>query len=269
MRRVIVGNVEIMSLLDGTGSADAKTVYPDAGDALAQYADVLDPAGQVALPFASFLLRDDGQTVLVDTGNGPEADGQLIGELRQAGVRVGDIDAVVFTHLHGDHTGWNIDRGSGHPAFPNARYLVPRGDWEHYQAAEPPPASFVRDVVALDALGVLDLIDDGQAISPSLTTLHTPGHTPGHMTVVVASDGSQAYVVGDAFLTAVDVAEPDWVTTWDWSAPEVRQTRRALLERIAATDAVVAGSHLPTPGIGRFAAADGRRTFRPMAGEGV
>lgn len=264
MQRVIVGDAEVVSLLDGTDSFSAAEVYVEAGDALTGYGDLLDPAGKVTIPFASFLLRADGRTVLVDTGNGPEAQGELLKELRQAGSSVNDVDIVVFTHLHGDHTGWNIERASGAAGFPNARYLVPRGDWDHYRAAEPPPASFTRDVVALEALGVLDLIDDGHVISPSLTTLHTPGHTPGHMTLVLRSNGAEAYVLGDAFLTAVDVAEPDWITTWDWSAPEVRRTRRSLLERVEATDAVVAGSHLPVPGIGHFGMANGRRTFRPL-----
>jgi glyoxylase-like metal-dependent hydrolase (beta-lactamase superfamily II) len=261
MVRVMVGDVEITALLDGTHGFDPAAVYPDAGEDLAQYSDLLDQAGQGTLPFSSFLLRGDGATVLVDTGNGPEAQGDLLNELERAGAGIGDIDIVVFTHLHGDHTGWNIDRVSGAPTFPNARYLVPRGDWDHYRAADPPSASFDRDVAVLEALGVLELIDGGQVISPALATLHTPGHTPGHMTVVVTSRGEEGLVIGDAFLTGLDVAEPDWVTTWDWSAPEVRQTRRLLLDRIGATDAVVAASHLPAPGLGRFVMANGRRTF--------
>jgi glyoxylase-like metal-dependent hydrolase (beta-lactamase superfamily II) len=261
MVRAMVGTIEVTALLDGTHGFDPAAVYPDAGQDLAQYSDLLDPAGRGTLPFSSFLLRGDGPTVLVDTGNGPEAHGDLLNELARAGIGTGDIDIVVFTHLHGDHTGWNINRATSAPTFPNARYLVPRGDWEHYRAADPPPASFTRDIAALEALGVLELIDDGQAISPSLAALHTPGHTPGHMTVVVTSGGAEGFVIGDAFLTAVDVAEPDWVTTWDWSAPEVRRTRRLLLDRIGATDALVAASHLPAPGLGRFVMADGRRTF--------
>lgn len=265
MQRVIVGDVELISLLDGTEAYDASAVYRDAGDALARHGDLLDPPGKVTLPFSSFLLRDEGHTVLVDTGNGPEAQGRLLEELGQAGCGVGDIDAVVFTHLHGDHTGWNIDRDSGAPRFPNARYLVPRGDWEHYRAADPPSASFARDVAVLDGLGVMELVDDGYVISPSLATLHTPGHTPGHMTVVVNSNGAQAYVIGDAFVTEVDVAEPDWATSFDWSAPDVRRTRGLLLERLEATDALLAASHLPAPGIGKFAMVDSRRMFRRLA----
>lgn len=264
MRRINVGDIEVVSLLDGTEAYPASKVYSEAGDELARYSAYLDPEGRVVLGFSSFLLRDGDLTVLVDTGNGPEAQGRLLEELREAGTRVGDIDIVVFTHLHGDHTGWNIDRGSGTAQFPNARYLVPRGDWDHYRAADPPSASFARDVAALEGLGVLELIGDGHALSPSLTTLHTPGHTPGHMTIIVESGRDQAYVLGDAFLTPIDVAEPDWVTTWDWSAPEVRRTRRLLLERLEATNAVVAASHLPAPGLGRFAMSDGQRTFQPL-----
>ena len=264
MRQVTVGDIEVVSLLDGTEAYEASSVYRDAGEALDRYDDLLDDEGRVTLPFSSFLLRGDGRTVLVDTGNGPEAQGTLLRELAEAGTRPGDIDAVVFTHLHGDHTGWNIDRASGGATFPIAQYLVPRGDWDHYRAAVPPSISFTRDVAALERLGVLELIDDGHRISPSLATLHTPGHTPGHMTIVVSSAGAEALVMGDAFLTGIDVAEPDWVTTWDWSAPEVRRTRQSLLARLDATGALLAASHLPAPGIGRFQVVDGRRTFHHL-----
>jgi glyoxylase-like metal-dependent hydrolase (beta-lactamase superfamily II) len=263
MLRTKVGDVEVIGLVDGIGSYDAAGVFADTGDALDQYADLLDN-GNVTLTFGCFLLRGEGRTVLVDTGNGPEAQGRLLDELQAAGVTPGEIDAVVFTHLHGDHTGWNIDRDTGAPRFANARYLVPRGDWDHYRAQEPPPDSFTRDIVALESSGALELIDGEHRISPSLVTLHTPGHTPGHMTVVVTSGGAEGYVIGDAFLTSVDVAQPDWATSWDWSAEPVRETRRMLLQRIEGSNALVAASHLEAPGLGHFVMANGRRTFQVL-----
>ncbi len=264
MQRVTVGNVEVVALVDMVQGYSADRVYAETAHRLGEFADSLED-GRVVLNFASFLLRADGRTILVDAGNGPEAQGRLLEELSAAGVRPDEIDAVLFTHLHGDHTGWNLDRETGTPRFPNARYLVPRGDWEHYRAQTPPPGSFMRDVAPLESLGVLDLIDSEHTLSPSLVTLHTPGHTPGHMAVAISSEGQQAYVIGDAFLTPIDVAEPDWITTWDWSAAPVRETRRMLLSRIEASNALVAASHLPVPGLGHFVRSEGRRTWRPVA----
>jgi glyoxylase-like metal-dependent hydrolase (beta-lactamase superfamily II) len=262
MLRVTVGDVEVTALVDMVQGYAAERVYVDAGEDLQRYREFLDAEGKVVLNFASFLLRDGDRTILVDAGNGPEADGRLLEELAAAEVAPDDIDAVLFTHLHGDHTGWNLDRDTGRPRFANARYLVPRGDWEHYVAQDPQPKSFARDVAPLEQLGALELIEDGHVLSPSLVTLHTPGHTPGHMSVVVRSGAQEAYIIGDAFLTPIDVAEPNWVTTWDWSAEPTRETRRLLLERIGASKALVGASHLPVPGLGHFEMSGDRRTWR-------
>jgi glyoxylase-like metal-dependent hydrolase (beta-lactamase superfamily II) len=264
MQRTTVGNVEVIALIDMVSPSSAARVYAETADRLGEYQDLLDASGNVVLTFAAFLLRADGRTVLVDTGNGPEAQGQLLQELAAAGVRPDEVDAVLFTHLHGDHTGFNLDRASGALTFPKARYLVPRGDWDHYRAQQPPPNSFTRDVAPLEALGALELIEGDHTLSPSLVTLHTPGHTPGHLTVVIASQGHQAYVLGDAFLTPIDVAEPDWITTWDWMAAPVRETRRMLISRIQGANALVAASHLPPTGLGHFVQSEGRRTWRVL-----
>lgn len=265
MQRIMVGDVEVVGLLDMVQSYGAAGVYTEVADRLGEYGDLLDAEGKVELSFASFLLRADGRTVLVDAGNGPEASGQLMEELAAARVSPEEVDAVLFTHLHGDHTGWNLDRETGKPRFPRARYMVPRGDWEHYRTQQPPPKSFTRDVAPLEAQSALELIDGDLELSPSLVTLHTPGHTPGHMSVVITSQGQQAYVIGDAFLTPIDVAEPDWVTSWDWSATPVRETRRMLLSRIEHSNSLVAASHLPAGGLGHFVRSEGRRSWRGLA----
>lgn len=264
MQRVMVGNVEVIALIDMVSPSNAARVYAETADRLGEYEDLLDASGNFVLTFACFLLRADGRTVLVDTGNGPEAQGQLLAELATAGVHPDEVDAVVFTHLHGDHTGFNLDRASGALTFSKARYLVPRADWDHYRAQQPPPNSFARDVAPLEALGALQLIEGDHTISSSLVTLATPGHTPGHLAVVVASEGQHAYVIGDAFLTPIDVAEPDWVTTWDWMPTPVRETRRMLISRIQPSNCLVAASHLPA-GLGHLVMSEGRRTWRGLA----
>ena len=263
MHQVTVGNVEIVSLFDVDFAFDPHRVWPDAGAGLEAYRDRLQPDGRVLLDCLCFLLRADGRTVLVDTGLGPESDGRLLEELREAGVTPGEIDQVVFTHLHGDHTGWNIDRATGEALFPRATYLVPRGDWDEQTTKSQPAASFVRDVAPLRALDRMELIEDGYVLGPSLTAIHTPGHTPGHTSIAVTSGGEQALVLGDVFLTTIDVEVPDWSSTFDGDMDVARRTRHAILDRLEASGELVAPSHVPGDGFGRIVRVEGRRVWQP------
>jgi glyoxylase-like metal-dependent hydrolase (beta-lactamase superfamily II) len=262
MHRVRVGNVDIIALSDGEGGSPATRVYAAAGDAVERYRQFMDAEGNVPQNFACFLLRADGRTVLVDCGNGPEREGKLLQELDAAGVQPADVDTVIFTHLHGDHTGWNLERESGKPRFANARYLVPRPDWDRGIEQNREGGSFNRDIRPLEALGVLELIEGERTLSESLVTLPTPGHTPGHTSIVVRSDGQEAYIIGDAFITPIDVAEYEWPTSWDADPEQTVRTRRLLLDRIEPRGLLVGASHLPAPSLGHFAMVGGTRTWR-------
>jgi glyoxylase-like metal-dependent hydrolase (beta-lactamase superfamily II) len=257
MERRRVGGVDVIALSDNLKTYPAAVVYPTAGDALARFSGYIDSDGGLALNFAAFLVRDGQATVLVDTGWGPELDGRLLAELTEAGVSPNEIDIVTFTHLHGDHTGWNLDRASGLPLFPRARYLVPKLDWDHYAAETPPPDSFTRDVVPLRASGQLELIEGEHRLSPALTTLPTPGHTPGHTSLTIVSAGERGCILGDVVITVVDAEMPSLDNAFDWDHNIARATREATIARLASDGSLVGASHLPVPGFGRFAIARG------------
>lgn len=263
MERRRIGNVEVISLMDNIQVYPASAVYPERAADLAPFSALLDNDGGLSLGFACFLLVDGDRRILVDTGWGPEFAGRLPEELAAAGVAPGAIDTVIFTHLHGDHTGWNFDRSTGQPLFPAARYLVPRADWDHHAAETPPPDSFTRDVEPLKALGRMDLIEGERALTPSLTTLPTPGHTPGHTSIAILSGGERGFILGDAVISMVDAAAPDWPNSFEWDATIARQTRRALIPRLAAERSLVGASHLPAPGFGRFAQENGASRWDP------
>jgi glyoxylase-like metal-dependent hydrolase (beta-lactamase superfamily II) len=274
MQKTTVGSIEITALLDLVRAYPASNVYPELGDA-ARFAEYLQPDGGVELTFTSFLVRDGDTLLLVDTGWGPENDGALLAELAEAGVKPGEITHVLFTHLHGDHTGWNIDRSSGRPIFANARHLVPRADWDHYAAeavkarekdtsGRPWLGSFDRDMEPLEGFGLVDLIEGEHTISRGLTSLPTPGHTPGHTSVVVSSGGEHGCVLGDVAITPLDAAEPGLQTVFDWDRALAVTTRQATIERLLADNALVAASHLPKQGLGRFVRGEGRQRWEAM-----
>jgi glyoxylase-like metal-dependent hydrolase (beta-lactamase superfamily II) len=274
MQKTTVGSIEVTALVDLIQAYPATTVYPDLGDP-ARFAKHLKPDGAVELAFVSFLVRDGDTLLLVDTGWGPENNGKLLEELAAAGVKPDEITHVLFTHLHGDHTGWNMDRASGKPIFANARHLVPQGDWDHYAkeaeaarakdtSGKPWLGSFDRDVEPLEGFGLLDLISGEHVISTGLTSVPTPGHTPGHTSVAVTSGEERGFILGDVVLTQVDAAEPTLQSVFDGDRALAVKTRQATIERLIADRALVGASHLPAPGLGRFVRAEGRQWWEAV-----
>ena len=132
-----VGNVSITSLSDGLLEFDLCNFFPSIPEENWQpYRDHLSPEGKVSFNLAAFLIRSDGKNILVDTGLGPKpADapetpwGELLNDFQAHGISPGEIDAVVMTHLHRDHVGWNLQSSDGKyvPTFPNARYWLRPG----------------------------------------------------------------------------------------------------------------------------------------------
>lgn len=275
--RIRVGNAEIVFALDmipPPRPPDAFFEGVSAADWL-PYQDILED-GQIQLYYGHFFVRSMGKTVMVDTGMGPgphpdrgNRTGDLLNQLRAQGVAPQDIDIVAHTHLHADHVGWNIDHSDGRPKpyFPNARYLVPRLDWEHFtQPQHLAEAPQVRDsVLPLERLGLMDLVDEGHRITDEVTTLDTPGHTPGHQVILISSQGEKAMIVGDAIHSSVQIQEPDWCAGVDTSKPDSRRSRHALLECAESEGYVVAAGHFhPQRHIGRVMRAQGRRYWQAL-----
>lgn len=259
MQKTRIGSIEMVALVDNIQAYGAAGVYPKAGD-LDRFSRYLDAEGRIPLNFASFLVRDRDTVLLADTGWGPEHGGRLLAELAEAGVEPASITHVLFSHLHGDHTGWNLDRQSGRPIFSSARYLVPKKDWDHYSKGD--TASFERDVRPLQALGCLELFEGERTVSSGLTAIPTPGHTPGHTSVAISSGGELGFVLGDVVISALDAEDPTLDSVFDWDSDVSRETRRRVVDRLVADAALVGASHLPAPGLGRFMRAEGRQWWQ-------
>jgi glyoxylase-like metal-dependent hydrolase (beta-lactamase superfamily II) len=252
----------------------------------APYKDILEN-GQMQLYYGCFVVRSRGKTILVDTGMGPgphpdrgNRTGNLYNELRRVlippdlaqNTNVGpsdEVDFVVHTHLHLDHVGWNMRVSGGIPApnFRKARYLVPRGDWEHFTRPENlASAPHVRtQVMPLQRLRKMDLIEGDHHITDEVTTLATPGHTPGHLTILVSSQGEKAMIVGDVLHSQVQVHEPGWCAGVDVDKEQSRRSREALLERAETEGYVVAAGHFPpSQHLGRIVRLQGRRYWQGL-----
>ncbi len=231
--------------------------------------------------FGGFLLRSQGRTILVDTGMGSSmtnpgavemftggVDGQLLQELQTIGTPLEDIDTVFFTHLHPDHVGWNLRRGDGgaQATFPNARYVTHEADWNAFKQAEVQanfPFPFWDETLGpLEHLGVLDLLSGEHALTGEITAIPTPGHTPGSMSLSIASAGERAMIIGDVVTNPAQVTETEWVFAFDMEPDQAVLTRKQVIDRAEADDALVIACHFPHPGHGRLIRLEGRRYWQ-------
>ncbi len=265
--KVTVGDVEIISLSDGAGENLMESAFPGVSpDDWKQYPDYISPEGKFPVNFGSFIIRSQGETILVDTGVGPDFPGRLLDELSASGAPPDDITVVAITHLHFDHVAWNTTLEGGKPrlTFPQAKYWIPRGDWEHYRQPEVLDVSphIKTMVLPLEELGALRLVDGEASITSEVTTVPTPGHTPGHMSLAISSQGQRGFILGDVANFPFQVQQPDWKMSFDLDPDMASRTREAVLERLEREGGTVGGGHFTPPSFGRVLRGEGRRYWQ-------
>ncbi|MEY4508486.1 MAG: hypothetical protein RLZZ450_608 [Pseudomonadota bacterium] len=183
--------------------------------------------------------------------------------LAEAGVTRESVDAVVCTHLHVDHVGWNTMREGDRwvPTFPRARYLMARREVEHW-LHDNPSAGVVHDseqrevmadsVQPLFDAGLTELVEMDHVLSDEVRLVPTPGHTPGHVSVAIESLGKSALITGDFVHHPCQLARPAWSFVYDSDREAARAQRLSMFTQLADSETLVIGTHFPTPTAGHI-----------------
>lgn len=260
-----VGNVELVSLTDGSGDRDPVETFPDSTIAQwrSDYPELLDKNEHIHPRLGAVAVRSSRRLIMVDTGLQAPG-GTLLKELRQKGIYLEAVDIVIFTHLHRDHVGWNLINGK--PTFLRARYLVPKAEWEYWtRPTVLKDAPHIRDqVMALEKLGIMDLIEGEHKITDELTAVPTPGHTPGHISIAILSAGQRGFILGDVANSVAQAHYTDWNPVFDVNKAQARRTRHQVLDRLEAEGSLVSAGHFPEPGFGRLLRRQGRRVWQAL-----
>jgi glyoxylase-like metal-dependent hydrolase (beta-lactamase superfamily II) len=235
----------------------------------------------MALGMNCLLVRSHDTLVLIETGVGdkdghrrqasPASEGTLLSDLWVLDIKPEDIDVVINTHLHADHCGWNT-RANGHgevvPTFPNARYLIQRGEWD--AATHPNERTratyFSENLLPLEQAGVLELIDGEYSVTPEITVVDTRGHTEDHASVVLSSGGETAIYIGDMVQHHVQLERTAWVASFDLLPLVSMETKKRIVERAIRERALIVSVHSPFPGLGRMTMTeDGKKRWEAIA----
>jgi glyoxylase-like metal-dependent hydrolase (beta-lactamase superfamily II) len=242
-----LGAFEIYPLSDGSFRLDGGAMFGVIPKVLWQRCCAADDLNRISLSLTCLLIRAHGKNILVDTGLGSKEDPRfkemfavdravsLELSLKRLGLSRDDIDLAINTHLHFDHAGGNtMDNGSGTlvPAFPKARYVVQRGEYDDaVQANERTRASYRRDnFLPITETDRWDLLDGDTELLPGITAMVTQGHTRYHQGIKIESEGRTAFYLGDLIPTVCHLPLP-YIMGYDLSPIQTLETKRWVLDR--------------------------------------
>lgn len=227
-RTIRVGDAEISYLPDGWVELEPQGWYslPDLG-VFDHQPELLTETGYLTGSIGALLIRTPDWSVLIDAGYGPrklarEQSHPSLGELTGGGLAkyteaFADVDAVLFTHLHDDHTGW---AAAGWPGTT----LTER---PHFAGAAEAPAGFHG-------------LTDGEQPFPGLTALASPGHTRGHTSYLI---NQQVLVFGDVMHNPIQVPHPELNSCFEADPASSVKSRARTLEILQQPGVVGVGVH--------------------------
>ncbi|MDQ1502228.1 MAG: hypothetical protein QOI86_5568 [Actinomycetota bacterium] len=273
-----VGDIKLTYLPDGEAHIAAMGMFPaSTPEGWVEHKQYLDDEGRVVSTLGGFLVETGDRKILVDLGFGKNHveipdfavfdGGRFMENLAQTGVKPDDIDLVLYTHLHVDHTGWTSQaHGDGHRlTFSNAAHYLGAAEMKHWEQPDesgvgPSPEACLQPLQSQVEFG-----EDGQTVAPGVTLLATPGHTPGHQSIVLSSGTDRALILGDVLHCPAQLPEAEWSVLFDVDQALARSTREKVLAELEDSTTMLACSHFSEAVFGRVVRGNGKRYWQATA----
>ena len=259
-----LGEVEVIAVRDQISDRSKSVLLGDA-----KRIETLMPETKTIGSLNTFVVRTKHQTVLIDTGWGAPR-GQTLDNLNQIGITPTAIDAILFTHLHGDHVSGLVSDGKR--VFPNASVYVPAAEHAYWFNDEAMNKSankngFITARQNLLAYGdKVNLFEPGIEVIPGITSVDEKGHTPGHVGYLVESGSKKLLIWGDlTHFNQLQLTAPEIAVTYDVNPEQAIASRKAILAWVASENIPIAGMHILYPGVGRVHnQGDNSYVFEPL-----
>ncbi|WP_320198466.1 MBL fold metallo-hydrolase [Agrobacterium sp. rho-13.3] len=261
--RLKIGSVEVTALSDGTVPLPLSKLYTHTTPQHAQ--EVLHEAflpDMVPTSVNAFLINTGERLVLIDAGSGSYLGptlGKLVANIEASGYKAGDIDDVVLTHIHTDHSGGLTNNGT--LVFANATLRVNEREAKFWLSADNAKAAtgIVKQqfaeadqcVTPYVKAGKFETFADNAAPVAGLGSILYAGHTPGHSAITLESEGQKIVFWGD--ITHGDLLqfdEPDVAIEFDIDQKRAIAARADAFKQSVEGKYLVAGAHIAFPGIG-------------------
>lgn len=259
-----IGRLKVHAIQAGGQRLDGGAMFGVVPKPLWERRIKADERNRIQLGMRCLLIEHERGLVLIDNGAGNKenpkfheiygventgTNGRTLLEdgLREVGARPEEIALMIDTHLHFDHAGgntWIDGAGVVRPTFPNARYVVQRGEyeWATHTNERTAASYFPHNFEPIVAAGQYDFVTGETEIWPGIRLLPTPGHTPHHQSILIESDGAAAFYPADLMPTSSHVPLP-WIMGYDVEPLRTLETKRAILKRAVDEDWLLIFEH--------------------------
>jgi glyoxylase-like metal-dependent hydrolase (beta-lactamase superfamily II) len=274
-----LGNLEFHILTDGELRLDGGAMFGVVPKPVWEKKMPADDRNRIRLGMNCLLIRAGAELVLVETGAGDKWDARMkdmygvgVGprlpeQLAGHGVSPSDITVVVNTHLHFDHCGWNthLENGRAVPFFPNATYVVQRGELEHaLNPTERDRASYLAEnFQPVAEASEWRLLDGDGVVAPGVEVVRAPGHNADMQCVLLHGGGETAIFFADLVPTTAHLSAP-WIMGYDLYPLITLENKKKWISRAARENWLTLFGHDPEISAARLKEVKGRYIAEPV-----
>jgi glyoxylase-like metal-dependent hydrolase (beta-lactamase superfamily II) len=264
--RFMLGNFEVTALSDGTVDLPVEQLLQEPAAKTVAALDHAFLKTPLQISDNAYLINTGKRLILVDTGAGDlfgPTLGKLMDNLKASGYKPEQVDDIFLTHMHPDHVGGlSTNRVI---QFPNAIVHAERHEaayWLSQKNLDNAPAAskgFFQGAMAsvnpYVQAGKFSTFDGSVELVPGVRSYPSFGHTVGHTSYMIESKGQKLLLMGDLIhVPAVQLDHPEVTIVFDTDPKEAAASRIRIFNQAASEHTLVAGAHLPFPGIGHLRA---------------
>jgi glyoxylase-like metal-dependent hydrolase (beta-lactamase superfamily II) len=251
-----VGDVVVTALNEGYIDFDADALLNISPEEVEQLLAAAFRPLRPRITVNAFAVHSAGRVALIDAGSGATQGpnlGRLHDNLAAAEIAVTDIDAVLLTHMHSDHS-FGLTNATGDSNFKNATLRLHQQElayWLDDAYATASGRAWYFEKVRAQVRAYRDRLETfarGE-VFPGITAMPTPGHTPGHTAYLIESHGQSLLIWGDiVHVPEIQIRRPQTGMDADIDRDMAVATRIKLLDRVASDRLLIAGMHTHFPG---------------------
>lgn len=184
-----------------------------------------------------FLVKLNNSLILFDTGLGySNEEGKLYlhENIKKAGFNPEDVELVLMSHLHFDHSGGMVHdfNGKMELSFPNATYVIQRGEWE--TAFSSSSSSYHTEIFEfLQRNAQIKFIEGSDKLTQEISYELTGAHCPYHQ-VFLIHDGEDKVFFGGDVLPEPEELIRKFIAKYDFDGRKAMELRDEFGKRAAA-----------------------------------